>query len=146
MQSGATLTLANDSTLTVVHLTGSDTTVVIDAGSSLINEASGVTYGPGTYDITELQLPCYCPGTLIETDRGEVPVEALAIGDRVLTRSGEVRPIKWIGRRSYGGRFIMGQPLTDVLPICIKAGALDDMCRDAIFGFRRITPFISTAC
>ena len=38
--------------------------------------------------------------------------------------SGAVRPIKWIGRRSYSGRFVMGRK--DILPICIKAGALDD--------------------
>ena len=68
--------------------------------------------------------PCYCRGTLIRAERGEVPVEELAIGDIVVTASGAVRPIKWIGRRSYGGRFIMGRK--DVLPICIKAGALDD--------------------
>jgi hypothetical protein len=42
----------------------------------------------------------------------------------VVTRSGAVRPIKWIGRRSYSGRFIMGRK--DILPVCIKAGALDD--------------------
>jgi hypothetical protein len=38
--------------------------------------------------------------------------------------SGAVRPIKWIGRRRYGGRFVMGRK--DILPVCIKAGALDD--------------------
>jgi hypothetical protein len=68
--------------------------------------------------------PCYCPGTLILTERGEVPVETLAIGDKLMTKAAILRPIKWIGRRSYGGRFVMGR--TDILPICIKAGALDD--------------------
>ena len=48
----------------------------------------------------------------------------MKIGDEVMTMSGAVRPIKWIGRRSYGGRFVMGRK--DILPICIKAGALDD--------------------
>ena len=38
--------------------------------------------------------------------------------------SGAARPIKWIGRRSYGGRFVMGRK--DILPVCISAGALDD--------------------
>ncbi len=51
-------------------------------------------------------------------------VEDLKIGYRLVTRSGALRQIKWIGRRSYGGRFIMGQK--EILPICIRAGALDD--------------------
>jgi len=38
--------------------------------------------------------------------------------------SGLERPIKWIGRRSYGARFVLGRK--DILPICIKAGALDE--------------------
>jgi hypothetical protein len=41
-----------------------------------------------------------------------------------MTAAGAARPIKWIGRRSYGGRFVMGRK--DILPVCIKAGALDD--------------------
>ncbi|MEO6839643.1 MAG: Hint domain-containing protein, partial [Bradyrhizobium sp.] len=69
-------------------------------------------------------IACYCPGTLIETQRGEKPVEKLEIGDEVMTASGVLRPIKWIGRRSYGGRFVMGRK--DILPICIKAGALGE--------------------
>ncbi|HEY0909032.1 MAG TPA: Hint domain-containing protein, partial [Bradyrhizobium sp.] len=69
-------------------------------------------------------VACYAAGTLIRTDRGEIAVEALAIGDHVVTASGEARPIHWLGKRSYGGRFIMGRK--DILPICFKAGALDD--------------------
>jgi Hint domain len=70
-------------------------------------------------DIT-ISTPCYCPGTLIKMAR----VEKLKIGDKVMTMSGVARPIKWMGRRSYAGRFVMGRK--DILPICIKAGALDD--------------------
>jgi autotransporter-associated beta strand protein len=80
--------------------------------------------GSNNQDVTLTVVPCYCRGTLIATERGEVPVEHLAIGDMVATASGALRPVKWVGRRSYGGRFIMGRK--DILPICIKAGALDD--------------------
>jgi hypothetical protein len=51
-------------------------------------------------------------------------VETLSIGDKVMTAWGVLRPIKWIGRRSYGGRFVGGRK--DILPVCIKAGALSD--------------------
>jgi len=61
---------------------------------------------------------------LILTDKGEVAVEDLAIGGRVVTLSGEARAIKWIGRRAYDGRFIAGN--REVLPVCVMAGALAD--------------------
>jgi hypothetical protein len=70
-----------------------------------------------------LTVACYCPGTLIATDRDERAVEDLAVGDRVMTPSG-LRPVKWIGTRSYGGRFIAGRK--DMLPICFKAGSLGE--------------------
>lgn len=66
--------------------------------------------------------PCYCRGTLIETAGGEVAVEHLRIGDRLVTASGVARPIRWIGTRSFVGRFVSGN--RDVLPIRISAGAL----------------------
>ncbi len=41
---------------------------------------------------------CFCAGTLIRAESGEVPVEMLNIGDRVATLSGEMKPVRWIGR------------------------------------------------
>lgn len=68
------------------------------------------------------QVPCYARGTRILTQAGEVAVEALKIGDRVMTRAGHAKPIQWIGRRDYeGARNYLG-----ILPILIRKGALGE--------------------
>ncbi len=67
---------------------------------------------------------CFVLGTRIETVRGQIAIEDLAIGDIVVTASGARRPIRWIGRRSYSGIFANRNP--DVLPISFAAGSLGD--------------------
>jgi Hint domain len=42
---------------------------------------------------------CFLAGTRIKTTKGEVRVEELRIGDRVLTVLGRVKPIKFVGHR-----------------------------------------------
>jgi serralysin len=69
-------------------------------------------------------IACYAAGTLVATPGGEVAVEALRIGDLLVTAAGPARPIRWIGRRSYSGRFVARNQ--GVLPIRIRAGALDE--------------------
>ena len=73
---------------------------------------------------TVVTVACYCPGTLIATPGGEVAIEDLAIGDLVLTADGRAEPIRWIGRRSYTGRFVLANP--KVQPVRFRAGSLGD--------------------
>jgi hypothetical protein len=44
---------------------------------------------------------CFLVGTQIQTACGEIHVEGLKAGDLVKTVSGEMRPIRWVGRRTY---------------------------------------------
>jgi Hint domain len=61
---------------------------------------------------------------LILTDRGEIAVEDLRIGDHLITLSGAARRLRWVGRRSYAGRFAAGN--RDILPVLIRRDALAD--------------------
>jgi hypothetical protein len=69
------------------------------------------------------EAACFCAGTLIATPDGERPVEALTIGDRVLTAEGAVREVRWIGRQTIAVAF--ADPLR-ALPVRIAAGALGE--------------------
>ena len=45
--------------------------------------------------------PCFTPGTLIATDRGQQPVETLRRGDLLVTRDNGLKRIMWVGRRGF---------------------------------------------
>ncbi len=71
---------------------------------------------------TSVTVPCFVRGTRIRTDQGDVHVEDLTAGDIVVTAAGEHRPVRWIGRRSFAGRFLRSSP--QLQPIRFKAGSL----------------------
>jgi len=69
-----------------------------------------------------LGIDCYCRGARIATPGGEKPIEALRIGEPVLTARNTVRPIRWIGRRRYAAAQIAQHQ--NLQPVLIRAGAL----------------------
>jgi hypothetical protein len=76
--------------------------------------------GPITLDIMA-DVTCFREGTRILTPDGEIAIEALRVGDTVLTIEGDARPIVWIGRRSVDCR---RHPRPDrVWPVRIAADA-----------------------
>lgn len=120
---GATVGLS-DGKLTVKSGAFSDTLVLKTPGGYTGEYFHLANDGHGGTQVTVNGTPCYCRGTLILTDRGEIAVEALRIGDRLMTQTGEARPLRWIGTRSYSGRFAAGNQ--DVLPVMIQKDALAD--------------------
>lgn len=67
-------------------------------------------------------IPCFCEGTLIGTDRGEIPVEQLKVGDLVVTRDHGLQSVRWIGGRALDAIDLALAP--NLQPIRIRAGAL----------------------
>ncbi|MEM7709488.1 MAG: Hint domain-containing protein, partial [Pseudomonadota bacterium] len=66
-------------------------------------------------------LPCFTPGTAIETPGGPVPIERLRPGDLVCTRDDGPRPILWAGRSSAGPDRLRAEPR--LAPVWIAPGA-----------------------
>jgi len=90
-----------------------------------VTRFAGVHSGNGEVSITPVtSVPvCYCRGTRIQTARGEVAVEHLAIGDLVITQRGEARPIVWIGT----GRALATRGRRNAAtPVIVRKGALAD--------------------
>ena len=67
---------------------------------------------------------CFAQRTRIRTARGEVAVEALAVGDIVLTAAGDERAIRWLGHREVECR--RHPRAADVMPVRIAAQAFGE--------------------
>lgn len=68
------------------------------------------------------RIACFAAGTAIATPSGEVAVEALRPGDRVLTRDNGARELAWAGRRDLGPADLAATPA--FRPVLVRAGAL----------------------
>ena len=66
-------------------------------------------------------IPCFAAGTRIRTETGDIAVEHLKVGDRVVTQGGPPQPITWIGRRHV--RPARHPRPQQVLPVLIEAHA-----------------------
>ncbi len=98
-------------------LTSAAATVTIDVAGALTTGDFHVTASGGNTDITA----CFATGTRIAMARGQVAVEALGVGELVLTLGGRLAPVAWIGHRRTDLRRHTAPH--DVMPVRVTAGA-----------------------
>ena len=97
------------------------------SGNVVLNLAGG--YTPASFDVTHAGgntfiTACFDGGTEITTAEGPRTVETLNEGDRVLTATGRLAPVRWIGHRRTD---LAKHPRPyDVMPVRIRAGAFGE--------------------
>jgi autotransporter-associated beta strand protein len=98
---------------------------VFAAGSRFMQ----ISYQGGTgNDVTLIDVPyCLVQGTRVMTPQGEVAVEALRRGDRIVTLQADGRvgesEVRWLGVQRLRAKAWRDPRL---MPVCIKAGALGE--------------------
>jgi len=90
------------------------------ATNSNSSEEGATALNPADTDSFTINITCFLAGSRIATPRGETVVEALEIGDLVLTASGRAVPVAWVGRQTVS-RLRHGAHMQ---PVRIRAGAL----------------------
>ncbi len=109
------------------HATVSGDTLTIDNAASTLSQTytfsstANLGWFQQNGSVDDLTA-CFMAGALIRTPDGEAAVETMKVGDLVVTASGALRPLKWIGSRAYSARFAGNN--RDLLPIRFKAGSL----------------------
>ncbi|SMX34996.1 Hint domain-containing protein [Actibacterium lipolyticum] len=67
-------------------------------------------------------VPCFTPGTMIATIKGERPAEDLREGDKVITRDNGIQEIRWAGKKTLNGKELTLDH--HLKPVLIREGAL----------------------
>ncbi len=108
LSTGEKITLNADGTITLL----ADGDITTSTFTYTVKDSAGNT---DVAFVTVNTVPCFARGTRLLTPRGQVAVEALALGDLVVTRDHGAQPVRWIGvvRVSATGR---------MAPVVIEAG------------------------
>ncbi|HEY4173022.1 MAG TPA: Hint domain-containing protein, partial [Rhodopila sp.] len=117
---GTSAEIVNGNTLQVDRSGSPPVDLTLDPSTSYAGDF--YTVSP-TGAVTETEIPCFLAGTRIRTEAGEVMVQDLAVGDRVVTLSGRSRPITWIGT---GQVLVSPGRRSAATPIIVRKNALAD--------------------
>ena len=85
-------------------------------------DGTGAVTGTMSFVNIENVIPCFTPGTMIATPRGEVPVESLRAGDKIVTRDNGLQEIRWTGSKSMSWADLAANP--HMKPILVRQGSL----------------------
>jgi Ca2+-binding RTX toxin-like protein len=91
-------------------------------GTVTFLDDDGNETGTLTFRNIENVIPCFTPGTLIATPKGEVPVESLRAGDKIITRDNGIQEIRWTGAKHLDWAALSANP--HLKPILIRQGSL----------------------
>lgn len=135
-------TTANNVPLRILQDTNGNLVLLPPPSNASANEVDGVTTKPietihinsvirsdfngldiSRYGLTDAPaFICFCRGTRILTDRGEVLIEDLRIGDMVMTRDNGPQPLRWSGAKKVEAPLLA--LFTKMRPVRIAVGAL----------------------
>ncbi len=111
------------------NTTGAPDSVTVTIDQPIVRLEVSFLRAPGTSrtgqvgisDIT-FDVVCFAQGMQILTNRGQVAVENLNVGDLVVTRDNGCQKVRWIGRKELSRSDLEVHP--HIAPIRISAGAL----------------------
>lgn len=100
------------------------------AQDNVVEMRPGISAAPAQGEMARWPLPGLAPMTRVRTDFGDVHSIALREGDKVLTRKGEYRAIRWIKRIRLDAHVLNAKP--DSNPVVIAPGALGNQAEIAV--------------
>lgn len=98
--------------------------VTINSANRHPHQQRGTLKGSGSEEAavsdTNLETTSFARGTRIATLKGEIPVERLKAGDKIITRDVGAMPLRWAGSRKVAASGASA-------PVLIRAGALGNI-------------------
>ncbi len=92
---------------------------VLDEAGRLVIQDGGVVVDGASLTFENTNIICFAAGTPITTITGEVAVEGLRVGDRVLTVDNGFQTVRWVGRRKVPA-------YSRFAPVLVKRGVLNN--------------------
>ena len=103
-------TIGDGSGDAILNFPGGESVTLVGVSPAQVDSAA---------ELRAMGIPCFARGTRIATTRGEVPVEDLREGDRVITLDHGAQTLRWVGSRRVAA-------IGDNAPVVIEAGTFDN--------------------